>query len=212
MIRKYIIPILAVLGIGFAILTVVRGNKAVQPAPPVIEPAAPNFSSSVAGAGIVEANTENIAIGTPIAGIVTEVYVSVGSRVKEGAPLFKIDDRELKAQLAIQKAALRVARANVKVATASLADLQNQLDRAEILAEKKVISEDELDRYRYAVLVSREKLVYAREETASARANMKKTETDLERIIVRAPCDGEVLQMKVHPGEFARPVLHRYRS
>ncbi|MDR4498781.1 MAG: efflux RND transporter periplasmic adaptor subunit [Candidatus Scalindua sp.] len=203
MIRKYIIPVLAALGIGFAIVMVVRGNKAVPPAPPVIEPVAPPFASSVAGAGIVEANTENIAIGTQIAGIVTEIYVVNGSRVKVGTPFFKLDDRELTAQLAIRKTALRMARANVKVAMASLADLQNQLDRAEVLTEEKVISVDELDRNRYAVQIAEAKLAYAREEVNSARANIKETETNLDRIIVRAPFDGEVLQMKIHLGEFA---------
>ncbi|UJS18042.1 MAG: biotin/lipoyl-binding protein [Candidatus Jettenia sp.] len=136
MIRKYLLPILAVFGIGFAILTVINGNRTIPAAPPVVEPAAPPFTSSVAGAGIVEANTENIAIGTLIDGVVSEIYVSVGTRVKDGDPLFKIDDRELKAQLTVRTMALHVAKAGVKVAKASLADEKNQLSRAEILAKQ----------------------------------------------------------------------------
>ncbi|MDR4507069.1 MAG: secretion protein HlyD [Candidatus Brocadiaceae bacterium] len=203
MIRKYLLPILALVGIGFAVLMVVKGNRPVPSAQPVVEPAAPAYTSSVAGAGIAEANTENIAIGTPIAGIVSNIYVSVGSKIPIGGLLFKLDDRDLKAQLAIRKTALRIARANVGVAKASLADLRNQLDRAEILAAKKVISVDELDRHRYAAQVAEAKLVHSREEVASARAKIKETETDLDRIVVRAPCNGEVLQINIHLGEFA---------
>lgn len=203
MIRKYLLPSLAALGVAFAVMMVVRGSKPVPPALPVVLPAAPPFASSVAGAGIVEANTENIAIGTPIAGIVAKVFVSVSSKVKAGDPLFKLDDRDLRAELETQRASLKVAKANVMVARASLADLKNQLKRAEILARKQVISADELDRKRYAVKVAGAKLVHARAEVTSAEAQVKETETNLDRIVVCAPYDGEVLQMKIRVGEFA---------
>lgn len=203
MIRKYLFPILAVLGIAFALMTVIKGSKTTPAAPPLVDPAAPPFKSSVAGAGIVEANTENIAVGTVMSGVVFETYVSVGSKVKAGEPLFKLDNRELEAQLRTRKMALRVATAGVKVAKASLADLQNQLSRAVILAAKQVISVDELDRNRYAVEIAVSKLAQAREEVASAKAQVEETKTNLDRIIVRAPVDGEILQMKIHRGEFA---------
>lgn len=168
-----------------------------------MDPSAPPFRSSVAGAGIVEANTENIAIGTLIPGVVSEIYVSVGSKVKAGDPLFKIDDRDLKAQLATRQTALRVARAQVRVERAQLDDLKDQLAKAEILSYKKVISTDEMDRRRYAVQTAEARLAWAKAEVASAEAQVKETETNLDRIIVRAPRDGEVLQAKIHVGEFA---------
>ncbi|MBE7445493.1 MAG: efflux RND transporter periplasmic adaptor subunit [Planctomycetia bacterium] len=202
-IRPYILPILSALGIGFAILTVINGSKTLPPSPPVVEPGAPPFTTSVAGAGIVEANTENIAIGTLVAGVVSEIYVSVGDTLKAGDPLFKIDDRELKAQLAIRQTALRVAKANAKVEKAQLDDLENQLERAKILSRKQVISVDDFDRRRYAVQTAEAKVAHARAEIASAQAQAKETETNLDRIIVRAPCDGKVLQAKIRRGEFA---------
>jgi len=203
MIRKYLLPVLAVFGIGFAVLTVVKGSKTIPPAQPVVDPAAPPFKSSVAGTGIVEANTENIAIGTLVPGVVSEIYVSVGSEVKAGDPLFRLDDRDLRAQQEVRRAALRVAEASVKVEKASLADLKNQLERAEILCNKQVISVDELDRRRYAVQIAKAKLAQAKADVISAKAQIKETETNLDRIIVRAPVDGEILQLKIHPGEFA---------
>jgi RND family efflux transporter MFP subunit len=201
--RKYLLPVLSIFGIGFAVLTVVKGSKSLPPSLPVVVPDAPPFRSSVAGAGIVEANTENIAIGTLIPGVVSEIYVSAGSRVNAHDPLFKIDDRDLKALLAIRRAALRVAIAKVRVEKVQLDDLKDQLAKAEILSHKKVISIDELDRRRYAVQTAEAKLAQARAEVASARAQVKETETNLDRLIVRAPRDGEVLQVKIHAGEFA---------
>lgn len=203
MIIKYLPPILAALGIGFAVLTAAKGSKAIPPAPPVVEPATPPFTSSVAGAGIVEANTENIAIGTLIPGVVSHRYVSVGSKVYAGDPLFKLDDRDLRAQLAVRRASLRAANTNVKVARTSLADLENQLALAERLTDKRAISVEELDRRRFAVSIARAKLAQARADVVSAKAQIKETEMNLERIIVRAPVDGEILQCKIHPGEYA---------
>lgn len=203
MIIKYLPPILAALGIGFAVLTAAKGSKTLPPMPPVVEPATPPFVSSVAGAGIVEANTENIAIGTHIPGVVSHLYVSVGSKVRAGDPLFKLDDRDLRAQLAVRRASLRVANTNVKVARASLADLENQLTLAERLTDKRAISVEELDRRRFAVCIARAKLAQSRADVVSEKTQIKETEMNLERIIVRAPVVGEILQSKIHPGEYA---------
>ena len=65
----------------------------------------------MAGAGIVEASTENIAVGTFIPGVVTKVDVKIGDSVKAGDPLFQIDDRDLQGELAVRNAALAAARA-----------------------------------------------------------------------------------------------------
>ena len=203
MIRKYLLPVLAVLGLGFAVLTVISGSKTIPPALPFVDPAAPPFKSSVAGTGIVEANTENIAIGTLVPGVVSGIYISVGSKVKTGDPLFKLDDRDLMAQLTIRRAALHVSNTTVKVAKASLSDVKNQLALAESITDKRAISVEELDRRRYAVQIAKAKLAQAKADVVSAMAQIRETETNLDRIIVRAPVDGEVLQLKIHPGEFA---------
>src|SRR5687768_16305842 len=115
MIRKYVLPLLAVLGVVFAIYTVKASNKKVPAAEPVAEPAgAPAaFAAYVAGSGIVEPRTEAIAIGTGVGGVVTEVFVKVGEDVKKGDPLFKIRDRTLRAELAVHKVAIGAARAKV---------------------------------------------------------------------------------------------------
>src|SRR5574342_646276 len=170
MIRKYLLPVLAVLGLGFAVLTVVSGSKTIPPAMPFVDPTSPPFVSSVAGTGIVEANTENIAIGTLVPGAISEIYVSVGGKVKSGDTLFRLDDRDLKAQLAVRQAALRVANTNVKVAKASLSDLKNQLALAERITDRRAISVEELDRRRFAVQIAMAKLGQAKADVVSAKA------------------------------------------
>jgi RND family efflux transporter MFP subunit len=190
MIRKYVLPILAVAGIGFGIVTVVRGNKATPPAPPVAEPSKAPYQTFVAGSGIVEASTENIAIGTDIAGLVSMIFVQIGSRVKAGDPLFTIDDRATRAALAQQQAA-------VQVAEATLAQAKNQLALAESLTDRRAMSVQEVTNRRDAVAVAEAK-------AAQARADLQATQTNLERLTVRSPVDGQVMQLKVRRGEFAQ--------
>ncbi len=190
MIRKYVLPVLlAAAGVGVAIFTVVSGSRATVPAPPVADPARPPYQAFVAGSGIVESSTENIAIGTQLPGIVSKIYVQIGSRVKAGDPLFTIDDRA-------QRAELETRRASVQVAEAQLADSKNQLALAESITDKRAMSTEERDKRRYAVQKAEAQL-------AQAHAELTAIETDLDRLTVRAPVDGQVLQLKVHPGEFA---------
>ncbi len=189
MIRKYVIPALAVLGVVFAIRTVVTGSKPVVPAPPVAMPSESPFPTFVAGSGIIEASTENIAIGTQIPGIIAERYANQGDRVKKGDPLFKIDDRELRAQLAVQKSM-------VQVSEAELADQKSQLALWESVTDKRAVSVDALTQKRNAFAIAEAKL-------AQARAQVEATEINLDRLIVRAPVDGQVLQANIRVGEYA---------
>jgi multidrug resistance efflux pump len=203
MFRKIILPLLAVCGVVFAAYSVVTGQRQTPPAAPVAEPARPEYASYVAGAGLVEASGENIAVGTTVQGVVTEVYVHRGQQVKAGTPLFKIDDRDLQAELAVRQAAAASAEAHVKTEQAALADVTDQLNRWQAVADTRAVSRDELQRRRFAVQIQQAKLNQAQADLASARAQVEATRIELDRRIVRAPVDGELLQVKIRPGEYA---------
>src|SRR5262245_9818025 len=115
---KLLLPILAACSLAFATLHVVNGQQSPPRLPPPLEPARTPFDQTVAGAGIVEAVSENMSVGTAIAGLVLDVYgpkkpglqvwsALVGERVKAGDPLFRVDDRALQAQLACREARLQ---------------------------------------------------------------------------------------------------------
>src|SRR5688572_5968988 len=113
MIRKFILPALALLGVLFALFMVIKGARPPKVAAAVAEPAKPPYAYYVAGAGLVEAATENIAVGTPVGGLVLEVHAQVGDRVRTGSPLFRIDDRSLRADLAVKQAAVDSAKSRL---------------------------------------------------------------------------------------------------
>jgi multidrug efflux pump subunit AcrA (membrane-fusion protein) len=243
MIRKYFLPVLALAGALFAVFVVVRGAKPVPAALPVAAPPRPPFSSYVAGAGIVEASTENIAIGTPVGNIVSDVYVKVGDTVKAGQPLFKLRDTVSQAELEVKRTAVQLAQAKVErlrslprpeevpplqakahEAEATLADQRNLLRLWESVTDKRAVSEEELSRRRYAVAAAEARLESAKAdlallragawkpdievaeaEAAAARAEVVQIEAEIERRTIRAPVDGEVMQVKVRLGEYAQP-------
>src|SRR6516164_3134178 len=121
---KLLLPLLAAGMLVFAVIHVVRAQQTLPKPPPPVEPARTPFGSTVAGAGIVEARSQNISIGTPLPGLVLEVYgpkkegmqpwdALVGEPVKKGQPLFRVDDRQLKAQRDYYQATLSAAKAQL---------------------------------------------------------------------------------------------------
>jgi multidrug resistance efflux pump len=242
MTTKYILPVLAACGVLFAVMFVRAGNKPVPPAEPVAEPAMAPYEAYVAGAGLVEASTENIAISTPVPGLVTQVLAKVGAQVKQGDPLFKLDDRDLQAELIVRRSALSTAKAkleklkslprpeDVPPAEARVAEARASLNDAKELRamwngveDTGVVSAEELQRRDAAVAVAQAKYAQAESELtllkagswkpdieiaaaeiAAADAQVKATQTNIERLTITAPVDGEVLQVKVRPGEYAQ--------
>jgi multidrug efflux pump subunit AcrA (membrane-fusion protein) len=67
----------------------------------------------MAGLGLVEARTENVAIGAHVPGVVVDVFVKEGDRVSAGAPLFQIDARAAEAEVRVRQALLSSAQAQL---------------------------------------------------------------------------------------------------
>ncbi len=199
-----VLPVLSVLGLVLGIYTVVSGNQPVPVAEPVVEPAAAPFRVFIAGSGIIEARNRNIAIGAPLSGIVTELAVKVGDSVKVGALLFALDDRVAKAELTLRQADLARAEAEAAVAAARFQDAESLRQVTAAVTDKRAISGEELLRRGNAVAVAHSELAVARAAVQQARAQVGAAAIVLDKLRVRAPVDGEVLQVNLRPGEFAQ--------
>jgi HlyD family secretion protein len=200
---KLLLPLIAVVAIAFATFSIIRNKpRRVATEPPAPPPVA-QFSETVAAVGMLESCTENIAIGSHLAGVVEKVFVQAGQEIEAGAPLFALDTRQLAAELGVRRAALVTAQAQVKTTQTQLADAQDQLARSQQLGRERVISTDEWNRRKFAVETSDARLGEARAAVVAAEAQIHETETHIERSTVRAPIAAMVLQVKVRPGEFA---------
>lgn len=185
MLRTYLIPLLAIAGMIFAVVTVVKGSKPPPASPPVIEPPKAPFEAFVAGSGLIEAASQNIAIGTPVGNVVTKVNATVGDEVKKGDVLFELDTRELAGELAVRQTSVEVAkatlaqlqagtrpellpgqRAKVAAANADLSDMKSQLEKVMKVSVPGAVSEDDLNRRQFAVASAQARL----EESAAQLA------------------------------------------
>lgn len=240
-VRALLVPLLAIAGLAFAGWTISTQAKPIPASIKVAEPAQTALPTSVSGSGIVESASENIAIGSPLGGIVVEVPIAVGSQVQKNAVLFRLDDRSLMAQLAVQQTQLTVATAQLErlrqlpraedlapalarlsTARSTAADAEAAYKLYDGLTTPGVISVDDSDRRRFTVEKARAQVAEAeaavsqisagawsadiavqQAQIASLAAQCDATRTEINRMIIRAPFDGTVLQVRIHPGEFA---------
>ena len=242
MVTKIVLPILALAGVLFAITRVVEARRPEPVSQPIVEPPTrPDTVKMIAGSGLVEARRENIPIGVNIPGVVIEVYVKKGEKVKAGDPLFKTDDREFKSMLAVRVAELASsqaqlhkliasprpedippARAAAQEAQARMDDAEAALARTDRLFQRQMIAASDYDKDRFAYYAARatyakaksdlerilagawkEDIEIARAAVQLAQSQVESIKINLERLIVRAPMDGEILQLNVRLGQFA---------
>ena len=187
----------------FQVIQIIHASESPTIPPPPVAPPQKPFESSIAGTGILEALSENVSIGVPQSGLVTEVAVKVSDKVKKGDPLMKIDDRELQAQLINQRAAVVVSKATVQLKQASLAKTQDMLDRMNAVPDKRAISMDDLRNRTNDVQVAKADLGAAEAQLSAAEAAVKSSETLLDRLTILAPRDGTIIQVNIRAGEYA---------
>jgi multidrug efflux pump subunit AcrA (membrane-fusion protein) len=243
MIRKYALPVLAVAGLGLGLYMVKATTKPPQRAQPVAEPSKAPYPAYVSGAGLVEASTENVKVGSPTGGLVTKVFVKVGGHARKGQPLWQIDDGPKRAELARYEAAVASAEAvleklrsgnrdeelrkqemQIAQSKAQLEDARNQLALREAAnkEDNRAVSLDEVNQVRNTVRQREAAVGFQQTElerlkagtwapdlrvqeaaVREARAQVIQARTELERLTVRSPLDGEVMQVKIHAGEYA---------
>lgn len=187
--RFLLLPLLSIVGIIFVIRTVIVGSVPQPVAAPLIAPPQSPFPRFVAGSGIIEASSENIAIASPLAGVIKEVFVKAGAHVERDQPLFTLDDRDVQAEIIVREAQIAKARA-------LLEDAQTQLEIYKSVNDTRAIMRGELLKRESAVSVAKAGLAEAEALLAAAR-------TTLDRMTIRAPIAGEILQSKARVGEFA---------
>ena len=192
MIRKYLLPVLAILGAIFGLVIVYWSQKPVITPPILFPPAHSPYPNAIAAAGIIEASSQNISIGTPFNEIIKKIYVVEGDFVEAGDILFELDLRSFEAQL-------KSAQFTVAAAEIDLEDKKKQFSFYLRLKNNSAVSEQIYQQTNYAYLTSEANLKVA-------QANMEQVKINIDRSTIRAPVTGEILQVNIHVGEIA-PII-----
>ena len=195
---------IALVGIILAVATLWVGRETPIPPPPLEPPPENPYSGTVAASGIIEAVNENVRIAPPIDGLVVEVFVVVGDPIKQDDPLFQLDSRELRAQLRTRQDAIPSAIARIAEQKVRVGDLIDQLKRFEAVRDRRAVSEDDVRRKWHEVEGAKRALMRAKADLNLIQTQREETKALLERLTVRAPRSGTVLQVNIRAGEYAK--------
>ena len=200
---KSILSAIATLSLIGGVVLVAKNTHSEPHAAPPAPPPTSAFDHSIGAEGLVEPKSEDIGIAPFVPGLVTVVRVKAQQQVHAGDALWEQDSRELSAQLPVREADIASARAAVAVAEAALADAKVQLTLIESVTDRRAIRDEDLQRRRIAVDAAKAQLNANRAALARAEAALEQTRSDLSRLVVTAPIDGQILKVDVRPGEYA---------
>ena len=153
--------------------------------------------------GKIEVNPNRVAhVSLPVAGRITSVLQKLGDFVQQGAPLLTIESADVDAAMS----AYLQSEAGVNQAKATLLKAQADLDRARDLFEHNAIAQKE-------VLNGENNITQGKATLEQTEAVKKQAGRKLEifglqpgqfgqKLVVRAPISGKVLEMTAAPGEF----------
>ncbi|HEV8582542.1 MAG TPA: efflux RND transporter periplasmic adaptor subunit [Thermoanaerobaculia bacterium] len=129
---------------------------------------------------------EVVSIQPQVSGRITQIHFTDGAHLRKGDPLFTIDPRPFRAQLA-------AAEANLAQAKAALDLARIQYDRAASLIQTKAIAQQEYDIRKNAVDVAAAQVEQGEAAVQTARLNLEYT-------TIRSPIDGRAGQRLVDLG------------
>lgn len=140
-----------------------------------------------------------------IPGLVTEISVQKGTRVKKGDVLLHLDDNEHQAQVLLAQRALEAAIALAEQARLESELAQQSLKRTQSLARDKVISEIALDQDHTRSLTAGAASLAAQARVREAEASLDLARATLSKTVMTAPFDGVVLDVTTEKGEWISP-------
>ena len=195
--RLWIILAAIVVLVTAGLWLMTRGGDAAAPAPgaeeaagqavTVVVPGRATIAGEITATGTLAARRE-MPIGVPgTGGQVTRVLVDAGDWVRAGQALAVLDRSVQAQQIDQQRAQIRVAESDARLA-------QSNLDRALQLVERGFISTADVDR-----LTATRDAAVARVEVAKAQLNELQARTAQLNIV--APAAGLILERNIEPGQ-----------
>jgi HlyD family secretion protein len=168
------------------------------------------FEDTVAATGIIEANSENISLGSPVSGLVERVSVKAGQEVREGEELFVVDTRTLKTARDQRLAEVNVAKSEVLLARSLLKESEAKMRFVQNLPDKRAVSDEERTLRALAFQTAESRVTNAEAKLAQADAALRNAEVELSKASVCAPITGTILNVDIRPGEYISGATNSY--
>ena len=225
-----LIVLVAVAALGIAVAA--RGNTTKFEPSQLGKAELGDIARSVVATGKVQPITK-VEVKSKASGIVTRLDTDINAHVKQGQVLAQLDQQEILAQVAAQKAQLNAAESNARAAAAAIQydkvsaeapDLpmyKNTYERNVAMSKQGVVSQQSLDdaqqKYLFAVntrdkavsqiTVDTSKLRQAQAQVAQNEASLKQLEEQLSYTTITSPMDGTILSRDVEIGDAVSSIL-----
>lgn len=191
-----------------------------------------NIIKSVVATGPVHPITQ-VEVKSKASGIVEQLYVNTDERVVKGQKLAQLDQQEIRAQVAAQKADLAGAEANVTTAKANVSEdrvnasapdlpmYKQTFERNKTMFHDGLVSQQTFDNAqrdylaalnkrnvaRAQISVDEAKLKQAEAQVQQARAGLAQLQEQLSYTTLVSPIDGVVLSRDVQVGDAVSSIL-----
>lgn len=138
-------------------------------------------------------------------GAVATLNVNKGDRVKAGDLLLSLVNDDMKARVKQAEAQLAASRQAHEQACASAAQSERDSARAETLAHRNLLSEENRDASKTRAITSSKACKAAEAQESMSEASLKMEQALLNQTMLRAPFDGIVAEINGEVGEYVTP-------
>jgi HlyD family secretion protein len=154
----------------------------------------------VSASGKLRAKT-SVDISASTSGKVVKLAVDEGDKVDKGQFLMQIDPTPAEASVRQSEASLAAAKANLDLSKANLQQAQNEHERQKALFEKKLTSEELLQRARTSYDVQRMQAQAAEQDVQRWQAMLTNARHELQKVNVHSDIAGLVTKRNIEEGE-----------
>ncbi len=154
--------------------------------------------------GTVRAGNQ-VEIFSRISAPIQQVYVESGDQVQQGEILVELRDNEYRERVRQAEASLRISLAQQRQARAALGEVESDLRRQRILAERDLVTEMEIERLEAELESAEASLELAAAQVEQARSTVEEQQQALEQTVIRAPITGTVGERMAEIGMQATP-------
>lgn len=146
-----------------------------------------------------------VEVVSKVSGRLLTVNVRIGDRVRQGALIAQVEDREIREQVKQAEASFDVAQATIRQREADMKFAETNLERSRSLFNRQLLPQQTLDdaeaRHQAAVA----QLDLARAQFQQARARLEELRITLGNTRILSPVDGFVGKRNVDPGAYVSP-------
>jgi HlyD family secretion protein len=199
--KKILIPLAAVVLVAVVVSILRSGDKA-EAKVETQQVQEKDLTALVNCSGTIQPKRK-VDVSANAMGTIVHLAVVEGQHVSQGDLLMEIDPSEYDAAVKALEAAINSARAELKLAEASLDKAIQDRDRAEELFQEELASEEQLATARTNARIEEARVEAARHRITQYEANLTKAHHDLTKVTITAPMTGVITRLNVEEGENA---------